>query len=190
MRLIILITILIFSHISLTKADDISDFQIEGISIGDSLLNYFNELEINQNSSDEWYSHKKDSKKFLKVDFYDLKNPVKYDFISMHIKNYDKQYIVYEISGIISYKNKIKDCYPRMSEIINELKDFFPTANEFKSPSQKFEGGYGTYDRYDLEFKNGENVTVICNDYYDDTQFLDHLSVGLESVEFSNWLNN
>ena len=77
-----------------------------------------------------------------------------------------------------------------MSEIISELKEFFPNANEFKSPRQEFEGGYGKYDRYDLELKNGENVTVICNDYYDNSKYLDHLSVGLESVDFSNWLNN
>ena len=30
-------------------ADDIRDFEIEGMSIGDSLLDYFNEKEINDN---------------------------------------------------------------------------------------------------------------------------------------------
>ncbi len=186
----IICILLFFGLQSLIKAEDIREFQIEGISIGDSLLNYFDELDINNNSSDEWYTHLKDSKKFLKVDFYDLNNSETYDILSIHIKNYDKKYIVYEISGIISYKNNIENCYPRMSEIINELKEFFPTANEFKSPRQDFDGGYGKYDRYDLELKNGENVTVICNDYYDNSKYLDHLSVGLESVEFSNWLNN
>ena len=37
--------VLIFSLQSLTKADDISDFEIEGMSVGDSLLDYMN---INQ----------------------------------------------------------------------------------------------------------------------------------------------
>ena len=47
MRLIInyekflLILILTFSFQSLTKADDIRDFEIEGISIGDSALDFF-----------------------------------------------------------------------------------------------------------------------------------------------------
>ena len=31
-----------------SKADDIQDFQIEGISVGDSLLDYFSEEEINK----------------------------------------------------------------------------------------------------------------------------------------------
>ena len=46
MRALIITTIvLIFSLQSWTKADDISDFQIEGISIGDSLLDIFTKNE-------------------------------------------------------------------------------------------------------------------------------------------------
>jgi len=41
MKRLLLILILIFSFQSLTKADDIRDFEIEGISVGDSLLDYF-----------------------------------------------------------------------------------------------------------------------------------------------------
>ena len=44
MRIILTIFILLSS--SSVLAEDISDFQIEGMSIGDSLLNYFSETEI------------------------------------------------------------------------------------------------------------------------------------------------
>ncbi len=50
MKRIIFIIILIFSLQSLSKADDISDFQIEGMSIGDSLLDYFSRTEIDNKS--------------------------------------------------------------------------------------------------------------------------------------------
>ena len=46
MRVFLTVFILIFSLQSWAKADDIRDFQIEGISIGDSLLDYFSEEEI------------------------------------------------------------------------------------------------------------------------------------------------
>ena len=49
MRAFILFLILIFCFQSWTKADDIRDFEIEGMSIGDSLLNYFSEEEIKEN---------------------------------------------------------------------------------------------------------------------------------------------
>ena len=42
MRVLLIILILLFNLQSLTKADDIRDFEIEGISIGDSLLDHFN----------------------------------------------------------------------------------------------------------------------------------------------------
>ena len=48
MKIFLSVLILIFSIQSLTKADDISDFQIEGISIGDSVLDYFTKKEINK----------------------------------------------------------------------------------------------------------------------------------------------
>ena len=38
-----LIIFFCYSLVTNVKADDISDFQIEGMSIGDSLLDYFNE---------------------------------------------------------------------------------------------------------------------------------------------------
>ena len=52
MRVFIVALFIIFSLQSWTKADDIRDFQIEGMSIGDSLLDYFSESEIERNNYD------------------------------------------------------------------------------------------------------------------------------------------
>ena len=46
MKRLLIIFILTLNFQSWTKADDISDFEIEGLSIGDSLLNYFTINEI------------------------------------------------------------------------------------------------------------------------------------------------
>ena len=48
---VLIIIFLTFSFHNITKADDIRDFEIEGMSIGDSLLDYFSENEI-KNSID------------------------------------------------------------------------------------------------------------------------------------------
>ena len=42
----LLVLVLTFNFQSLTKADDIRDFEIEGMSIGDSALDFFSEREI------------------------------------------------------------------------------------------------------------------------------------------------
>ena len=48
MKRLLLILILTFSFQTLTKADDIRDFEIEGISLGDNLLDHFNIEELKQ----------------------------------------------------------------------------------------------------------------------------------------------
>ena len=47
MKKILAVLILIFTLPTPSQADDIRDFQIEGMSVGDSLLDYFSEEEIN-----------------------------------------------------------------------------------------------------------------------------------------------
>ena len=46
MRIIFSIIIVIFNIQSWTNADDIRDFEIEGMSIGDSLLDFFSKNQI------------------------------------------------------------------------------------------------------------------------------------------------
>ena len=53
---IILLFTFLFCFQSWTKADDISDFQIEGMSIGDSALVYFSEKEIKKGIQYNYYN--------------------------------------------------------------------------------------------------------------------------------------
>ena len=48
--------ILLFS--SSVYAEDISDFEIEGMSIGDNLLDHFSASEINKNYQSDYYKFK------------------------------------------------------------------------------------------------------------------------------------
>ena len=63
-----------FSFQSWAKADDIRDFQIEGISLGDSLLDFYTKEEIDKSLPNVSYYPK--SKKF-KVLSEDKKNYIK-----------------------------------------------------------------------------------------------------------------
>ena len=57
MRIFFATIILIFSFQSLTKSDDVTSFELEGISIGTSLLDYFSEEEILKNINNRIESH-------------------------------------------------------------------------------------------------------------------------------------
>ena len=63
-RIFILILFLILSIQSWAKADDIKDFEIEGMSIGDSLLNYYSQREINEALKNPSYYK---SKKYVEI---------------------------------------------------------------------------------------------------------------------------
>ena len=86
MRVFLTVLVLIFSLQSWTKAEDISDFEIEGIGIGDSLLDFFSINEIESRIVKEYYKYKSD-KKFVAAEFYDKPFFEIYkDGIQIHIK--------------------------------------------------------------------------------------------------------
>ena len=55
MKFFLLALILIFNFQSLTKADDVRDFEIEGMSVGDSLHDHFSKKKISESEVD-WYN--------------------------------------------------------------------------------------------------------------------------------------
>ena len=55
MRLFIIVLVLILSFQSWTKADVAKDFEIEGMTIDDSLLDFFSEKEIIKNKQEAQY---------------------------------------------------------------------------------------------------------------------------------------
>ena len=66
MKRLLLILILTLSFQSWIKADDIRDFEVEGISIGDSLLKLFSKKEIESNMAP--YVFKSDTFKLFETD--------------------------------------------------------------------------------------------------------------------------
>ena len=90
----ILLTLFVLFFSSSVFAEDYikSKYEIEGMSLGDSLLDYYSENEIKNNYIDV-YSYKKD-KTFFMVGLettregYDFK---KYDVVQIELKNNDKK---------------------------------------------------------------------------------------------------
>ena len=84
--LLLLISIFLLSSLSVF-ADDISDFQIEGMSIGDSLLDYMTEDKILEEieKTKNWYSYLNEPNKYSEI--YLFKDFPTYDFLSFFVKN-------------------------------------------------------------------------------------------------------
>ncbi len=191
-----IILIVTLSLQSLVKADDIRQFEIEGISIGDSLLNYFSEEEILKNI--KWhYNDDKTNNKFVIVEFYDLKSLEHYHGIQFGIKTEDKNYKIYVIAGAILYENNINDCYLKMKEIDNELSIIFKDSARQESKDAIYRGdksGKSTFSSiyyfFDDNNKNASrkaNASVQCYDFDEEYSSSDNLRVGIRSSEFRDW---
>ena len=107
MRVFISVLILIFSFQSWTKADDIRDFEIEGISIEKSALNYFDVNGL-EKAKKEKYSYYYPENKFVKIAIATNKNSQAslyihsdiYEDLSITIKPKDKKYIILSLIHI------------------------------------------------------------------------------------------
>lgn len=189
-RNIILIFIIIFSFESI--AEDISEFEIEGISIGDSALKFFSESDLIKKKQNYY----KD-KKFTAVDGLKLKNNLmNYDYIDLNYKTNDKNYIIFNISGRINFDENIEDCYKKMDEIISELKKFFKSAKFYEKEifsHRADESGNSKITDSMFELDTGF-VIVQCYDWSDkfnaELNYIDNLTVSIDSMEFYNWMSS
>ena len=189
MKKLLAILILIFTLQAPSQADDIRDFQIEGMSIGDSMLDYFSEEEINKSLAEPY---KDDT--FLPTDFSNLTFFKIYDHLQIDFKATDKKFIIHSISGIISYENNIKNCEKNKNEIVNELSELFKNAeitDEGKRKHPQDKKSVVTNVIFDIGKKDGyfaDNVTVSCFDFSEESNLLDQLRVGIKTLEYDKWL--
>ena len=143
MRIFFIVLIFIFSLQSWTKADDITDFQIEGMSIGDSLLNYMNIEKINISKRNYF----DDERKYYVVGISDNLNS--YDVVDLYLKTGDNKYIIRTMGGILDLSGS--KCFSKKEEIAKELENFFPNIKK-----EEFEKTH----EYDKSNKSKQYQTV------------------------------
>jgi hypothetical protein len=190
MRIFLIILIFILSLQAWTKADDISDFEIEGMSIGDSLLDYLSKDEILQ-SETKYYPA---SKKFKQVALYDRIKMETYDVVSVALKDNDKNYIIHEIKGFKRFPNH-ELCLNNRDEVVKDLKNLFNTnsykINSYESTTAQDENS--VFKSVDFEFSMGL-IRLYCinwskkiredkGGFYDDS-----LTILIYDNEFKNFL--
>ena len=185
-RLSLYLLLLLFALQTPSQADDIRDFQIEGISIGDSLLDYFDKEEIENFIYGDYYK----DKTFTSVEYISQLDS-KYEVIQIHFKTNDKKYIFFSIDGGIKFKDNIKNCNKEKNKISNEIEEIFKNLNK-KEINTKMASGHGTLSGIKFKFKSGDYIEVVCYDYYneytDETGFVDNLRVSMIRKELVEWI--
>ena len=193
MRVLIIFFVLIFNIQSLSKADDISDFEIEGMSIGDSLLDYFSENEINQAKQDTQYPG---SDRYIIITFNDLNRFQIYDSVQIDYKKNDSKYVIASLMGMLSFHNNIYDCYEKQKTIVSEIEMLFSKAKKQEGKQAKTfdKTGESTSYLYEFHLSGGDVIQISCDDWSDKMSkkhnLNDHLGVSVMSKDLVNFLYN
>ena len=182
-----------------SNADDIKDFEIEGISVGDSLLKYFSKKDVKKSIAVNQGYH---DKSFVRGVICDTQNKgswcnVKmdmntYDAIQFHFKKKDSEYVLFMLSGILEFPDKIKDCKLKKKNTVEDLTKLFPTAKQENSkemhPADKTKKSliYNTY----FYLNDGSASRIQCYDWSKKMGFTDHLKITLDHPEYIDWMKN
>ena len=187
MRIFLSIFILIFVLQSLTKADDITEFEIEGMSIGDSLLNHMNLNEINSAILNSKYKNNS----FIRAEFYN--NLKIYDAIQLHFRNDDSTYTIHMLAGAKYFIDDIKNCLKEKKNIENDFSNIFKNS-KFEdwgvSPHPSDESEKSLVYTSIFNLKENGNIAIQCYDWTNKMRYNDHLKVKLMTNEYTYWIQN
>jgi hypothetical protein len=193
MNRLILILILTFSFQSLTKAEGIRDFQIEGMSLGDSALDYFTIEEINKNKK---FYRNTDSKKFFRTEIYSNKFNT-YDNLMLHFKENDPNYIIESISGAIFFSkssiNTTQKCIKKRNLINQEITQLFKNANKEVADDKIYAWDKSKKSKthsINYWFEEGHYAAISCYVFSKEFDGTSHLKVMVNSADLSDWINS
>ena len=187
MRVFLSVLILIFSLQPWTKADDIKDFEIEGMGLGDSALDFFSKSVLEKNKELEWY----DTKVFTPIAELKLSDSKTYTSFQIAVKTKDKKYKIESVEGFIFYKDDISKCYKKQDSISEEIKELFVNIKDLGKDTFKHsydKTGKSKITDIILQDKNRNQVVIACYDWSDHLPYSDHLRISISSNEYSDWL--
>ena len=188
MKLFLTVLFLIFSLQSWTKADDIRDFQIEGMSIGDSLLNFMSKKDIKKKirnyvpTASGYY-----------VVGYDNTNS--YDTLDIYLKRNDKNYIIKSVIGFVFLD--FDSCKIKMDKVSSEINQIFQDVR--KVDNGLVDHSYdktGNSKEYQIAYllkdvNEDDHIRLQCTDWSKkltkEKNWTDSFNVGAYSKEILDW---
>ena len=160
MKKLLAIVVLGLFLISPSHAEDIRDFQIQGISIGESALKFFTKSEIKKNTQN--YPYK--SKKMKAVWFGNNDKSKTYVGIQFHYGTSDRNFKIESLSGVIWFRDDFSGCKKKQKKILSEFKEMFPNENEINSGLQNYQSDPSNKSKYiniGFRLKSGDTISAV-----------------------------
>ena len=190
MKRFIIITIIVFGFFSKSLANDISDFQIEGLTVGESLLDYASLKKIKASKSKQQFPNDK----YIIYSGENLIELKTYEYLNIDIKKNDKKFTIVGLAGIKSY-NTLEECNNLKNEIQSSLEKIFNFNSKdiTNYPSKQDKTGksmvYGIQN-YLKPYPSVEAININCFHFVGDKKNSRNLKVSINSEEFAHFLIN
>ena len=184
-KLCIYLFLVLFSLQTPSWTDDIRDLQIEGISIGDSLLDYYSESEINNFSN---YDHLPSDMKFRVAD--DKRKIGSYDGLQFFYKPKDQKFKIYSVAGHI-YCNSKNKCNKIFEEIKSDMEKSLGGKNFKKDTYKHFDdkSGKSVGTIYYLDVDGG-HIKIEYMDWSKKMKYSDNVNVTINTIEVIDWIQS
>ena len=191
MRILLSVIVLIFGIQLFSKADDIRDFELEGISLYESALNHFSVNELQKDTVDNYTSNK-----YTTSNIYDGLDM--YDYIQISYKTDDRKYIIQDISAA---KNiKYEECLSQLDQVESDISSIYENSSRISND------GKSTYDHpvdksgqskvTDIAwyFHTGDVIVAQCYNWQSEfgkkNNFKDSLTIGISNKDIDRWFSN
>ena len=184
MKILLIFFVLFFS--SSIFADEYHNYKIEGIGLGDSLLDYYTKYEIN-NSKTYFYKNNE----FTNVAIDDHQLFKKFDRMQFNYKTNDPEFIIYSISGIYFYENKnVERCHNEMKGIADEISKTYSESEQYEDTivHDADKSGKSKYKLILILSNSIRVASIVCYDFSKEVNYTDYLSVSIRTEEFNEFL--
>ena len=175
------------------EEESLRNFEVLGMSIGDSLLDFMPEVDIfygiEKHKKLNKYSNRKEPNKFLEITVPKQEDYL-YDGATVFIKNtIPSDYTIYGLRGYRYYIEDFDACIKRRNQIVEILTDFFPDA---ETGSLIDEDNEGITDTFSIGYvAKNRIIDVFCKDleetYRLENNFREGLTFVVRNKEFSDW---
>ncbi len=173
------------------KADDISEFELEGMSLYESALKYFDISQLKENVTDDYKSNK-----YTTSNIYGgLKE---YDYLQLSFKSGDTNFVMLDISGAknMSY-NK---CVNKLDQLEKEISSIYENSSNitndgkltYDHPADK--SGESKVTDIAWFFDNGDVIVIQCYNWQSkfgkNKRFKDALKIAISNKDVDRWLSS
>jgi len=182
-----ILTLILSFNLNILYASEIKEFELEGMSIGDSLLDHFSKNEIKNSKQVNQYPN--DS--YILYAFSDLMNLKKYDLITISTKKNDKKYTVTSISAGLRFSN-LDECLNLKKDFNDDISSIFSEIpkEEVKYKAQRDKTGKSMIYGTQYYFPSGDFLIANCMNWSKDMKLTKVFQVSMRTKEYSYFLLN